>query len=88
MTFSIVARCANTDQFGLAIASSSLAMVGLLIVDEQDWPYAELRCDWTEACPITAITRTWEPYKPQGDNYVTRALDPIAAPSYGVPVDE
>jgi hypothetical protein len=27
-------------------------------------------------------------YRPQLDDYVTRALDPTAAPSYGVPGDE
>lgn len=61
---------------------------GMLIVDEQQWPYAELRCDWTEDCPIAAISDAWKVYKPQADDYVTRALDPTAAPSYGVPGDE
>jgi hypothetical protein len=27
-------------------------------------------------------------YKPQLDAYVTRAINPVAAPSYGVPGDE
>lgn len=61
---------------------------GLLIVDRQAWPYAELRCDWTADCPITAIAAAWAVYKPQADDYVTRALDPTEAPSYGVPGDE
>ncbi|APX22628.1 MAG: DUF1028 domain-containing protein [Rhodobacteraceae bacterium] len=62
---------------------------GLLIVDREAWPYAELRCDWIdEGCPIEAIARAWEVYAPQADDYVTRALDPRAAPSYGVPGDE
>ena len=61
---------------------------GLLIVDQQSWPYAELRCDWSENCPITAIAQAWEVYKRQADDYVTRALNPIAAPSYGVLGDE
>ena len=26
---------------------------GLLIVDKVAWPVAELRCDWTDNCPIT-----------------------------------
>ena len=60
---------------------------GLLIVDNQDWPLAELRCDWTEDCPITAITAAWDVYKPQMNDYVTRALNPDLAPSYGVPGD-
>tara|TARA_B100000963_G_C22377909_1_gene558804 strand:- start:29 stop:655 length:627 start_codon:yes stop_codon:yes gene_type:complete len=58
---------------------------GLLIVDNQDWPLAELRCDWTEDCPIAAISAAWDVYKPQMNDYVTRALNPDTAPSYGVP---
>ena len=61
---------------------------GLLIADRQAWPYAELRCDWTEDCPVEAIATAWAVYKPQAGDYVTRALDPTAAPSYGVPGDE
>ena len=60
---------------------------GLLIVDRQDWPLAELRCDWTEDCPIAVISAAWDVYKPQMDDYVTRALNPDMAPSYGVPGD-
>ena len=61
---------------------------GLLVVDKQNWPYAELRIDWTEECPIAALEAAWEVYAPQADAYVSRALDPAAAPSYGVPGDE
>jgi len=77
-------------QAGLAAGGEAgpVHSAGLLIVDKQDWPYAELRCDWMEACPIMAISRAWEVYKPCADDYVIRALDPTAAPSYGVPGDE
>lgn len=62
---------------------------GLLVVDRESWPYAELRIDWLdEGCPIAALARAWEVYRPQADDYVTRALNPAAAPSYGVPGDE
>ncbi len=60
---------------------------GLIIVDKVSWPVAELRCDWTENCPITEISKAWEIYKPQLDDYVRRALNPSDAPSYGVPGD-
>jgi uncharacterized Ntn-hydrolase superfamily protein len=61
---------------------------GLLIVDLQSWPYAELRCDWApDTCPIAAVAAAWEVYAPQADAYVTRALNPTEAPSYGVPGD-
>lgn len=61
---------------------------GLKLVREMSWPVAELRCDWTEDCPIAAVERAWDVYKPQLEDYVTRALDPTAAPSYGVPGDD
>lgn len=61
---------------------------GLKIVDKVSWPVADLRCDWTEDCPIEAIATAWDVYKPQLEAYIQRALDPRAAPSYGVPGDE
>ncbi|NRB02561.1 MAG: DUF1028 domain-containing protein [Rhodobacteraceae bacterium] len=60
---------------------------GMLLVDQVAWPVADLRCDWTEQCPIEAVATAWDVYKPQLDDYVRRALDPGAAPSYGVPGD-
>ena len=60
---------------------------GLKLVDKVSWPVADLRCDWTEGCPIEAVAELWEIYKPQLDAYVQRALDPREAPSYGVPGD-
>ncbi|MCP9480952.1 DUF1028 domain-containing protein [Shimia sp. CNT1-13L.2] len=61
---------------------------GMKIVDKVSWPVADLRCDWTEDCPIEAIATAWDVYKPQLEAYVQRALDPREAPSYGVPGDE
>jgi len=61
---------------------------GLLLMREVPWPVADLRVDWSETCPIQALADLWALYKPQLDAYVTRALDPDAAPSYGVPGDE
>ncbi len=61
---------------------------GMMLVDEVSWPVADLRCDWTEDCPIEAVATAWEVYKPQLEAYVQRALDPRAAPSYGVPGDQ
>lgn len=61
---------------------------GMMLVDKVSWPVADLRCDWTEDCPIEAVATAWDVYKPQLDAYVQRALDPSAAPSYGVPGDE
>ena len=60
---------------------------GMTVVDRMAWPLADLRCDWTEDCPITAVEAAWAVYRPQMGAYVQRALDPAAAPSYGVPGD-
>lgn len=61
---------------------------GLLLVREVSWPVADLRVDWTEGCPIEQLAALYALYEPQLEAYVTRALDPSAAPSYGVPGDE
>ncbi len=61
---------------------------GIKLVHEVAWPVADLRVDWSEDCPIAALDKVWEIYKPQLDDYVTRALNPAAAPSYGVPGDQ
>ena len=61
---------------------------GMQIADKVSWPVADLRCDWTESCPIENIATAWEVYKPQLDAYIQRAIDPREAPSYGVPGDD
>ena len=61
---------------------------GMKIVDTVSWPVADLRCDWTDECPISAVETAWQVYKPQLDAYTQRALNPTEAPSYGVPGDE
>lgn len=60
---------------------------GMKIVDKVSWPVADLRCDWTEVCPVENIATAWDVYKPQLDAYTQRALDPREAPSYGVAGD-
>ena len=57
---------------------------GLLIGGDVDWPVADLRVDWHDA-PIAELRAVWEVYAPQLEDYLTRALDPDAAPGYGVP---
>ncbi len=75
---------------GLAAGGEAgpLHSAGMLMVDKVAWPVADLRCDWTDDCPIENIATAWDIYKPQLDAYVQRALDPREAPSYGVPGDE
>jgi uncharacterized Ntn-hydrolase superfamily protein len=83
-------RLINSMRVALALGgeAGALRSAGLLLVGEQEWPIADLRCDWTEDCPIEAVAAAWHIYKPQIDDYVTRALDPAKAPGYGVIGDE
>lgn len=60
---------------------------GLLLVRDVPWPVADLRVDWTDDDPIQALQSLWALYEPQLEAYVTRALDPTAAPTFGVPGD-
>lgn len=60
---------------------------GLLLADDVAWPVADLRIDWHDA-PVEALAALWEVWKPQMGAYVARALDPRAAPSFGVPGDQ
>jgi uncharacterized Ntn-hydrolase superfamily protein len=60
--------------------------VGMVVVDRWPWPIVDLRVDWHEE-PIAELRRVWDVYRPQMGDYLTRALDPSAAPSYGVPGD-
>ncbi len=59
----------------------------LLVVHEQTWPLVDLRVDWDDAAPVESLRALWRAYEPQMDDYITRALDPDAAPAYGVPGD-
>lgn len=60
---------------------------GLLVVRTVSWPTVDLRVDWADEDPIGALQTLYAIYAPQEDAYVTRALDPTAAPSFGVPGD-
>ena len=60
---------------------------GMLLVRDVGWPVADLRVDWHETDPIGELGRLWHLWQPQMDAYVTRALNPSAAPTYGVPGD-
>ena len=47
---------------------------GMMLVDRVPWPVADLRCDWTEDCPVEAIATAWAVYKPQLDAYIQLSL--------------
>jgi uncharacterized Ntn-hydrolase superfamily protein len=60
----------------------------LKVVGDVSWPIIDLRVDWADQDPVGALARLWADYSPQMQDYLTRALDPTQAPSYGVPGDE
>jgi uncharacterized Ntn-hydrolase superfamily protein len=60
---------------------------GLVVVDKVTWPVTDLRTDWHDD-PISQLARLWAVWQPQEAAYVQRALDPVAAPGYGVPGGE
>lgn len=60
----------------------------LKVVGNYSWPIVDLRIDWAEKDPIGELDALWQAYKPQMQAYLTRAIDPREAPSYGVPGDE
>ena len=59
----------------------------LIVVHDLPFPLVDLRCDWDDGDPIAALRRLWGTFEPQMLAYRTRAIDPTAAPSYGVAGD-
>ena len=59
---------------------------GFCVYVHDVWPVAELRVDWSDT-PIADLRALWARYEPQMKDYATRARNPAAAPSYGVPGD-
>ncbi len=57
---------------------------GLLVTDKVTWPVTDLRIDWHDD-PIAELARLWAVWRPHEAAYLQRALDPTAAPGYGVP---
>jgi uncharacterized Ntn-hydrolase superfamily protein len=60
----------------------------LKVAGDHVWPIVDLRVDWADEDPIGKLATLWDAYRPQMQDYITRALNPTAAPSYGVPGDE
>lgn len=76
-------------QAGLAAGGEQgpVRSCGLLVVDQVAWPVTDLRVDWHDD-PVGELARLLAIWLPQEADYVQRAVDPTAAPSYGVPGDE
>ena len=92
------ARLPDTDLGGRLVAALAAGLraggeagpvhsAGLIIVSDVPWPVTDLRVDWSDD-PASELTALWRLWRPQADAYRLRALDPAAAPSYGVPGDE
>lgn len=61
--------------------------IGMLLARDVEWPVADLRVDWSEGDPIEDLAALWSRWQGEMEAYVSRALDPSAAPKYGVPGD-
>jgi len=59
---------------------------GLAVVESAAWRVTDLRVDDADD-PAAELSRLVALWLPQKRDYLTRALDPEAAPSYGVPGD-
>jgi uncharacterized Ntn-hydrolase superfamily protein len=83
-------RLVRALEGGLAAGGEAgpVRSAGLLVAHREAWPLVDLRVDWSDGDPIADLAAIWRGWAPQMDDYVTRALDPSAAPSYGVPGDE
>ncbi len=57
---------------------------GVQVAQTVSWPIVDLRVDWDDD-PISRLRTIWNEYQPQLEPYLTRALNPEDAPSYGVP---
>jgi uncharacterized Ntn-hydrolase superfamily protein len=55
------------------------------VVRDLSWPIVDLRVDWCDDDPVAALAAIWALYAPQIEDYVRRAVNPGAAPSFGVP---
>ena len=75
-------------QAGLAAGGEVGAVhsAGLLIAGDVEWAVTDLRVDWSDD-PIGDLAALWRLWRPLADDYVQRALNPPAAPTYGVPGD-
>jgi len=79
----LAGRLITALEAGLAAGGEDgpVRSAGVLVADRQAWPVVDLRVDWQEQ-PIAALRALWTAYAPQLEAYVTRALDPDAAPGF------
>lgn len=78
----VAALAAGLDAGG---EEAPVRSAGLLVADAVAWPVADLRVDWADD-PVGDLVALWELWKPQMNAYITRALDPGAAPPFRDPL--
>ena len=59
----------------------------LIVSDKMPFSLVDLRVDWEDDGPVTKLRQLWTDYEPQMIDYLNRAINPAAAPSYGVAGD-
>ena len=89
-TGSLAARLVAGLAAGIAAGGEAgpVHSAGLLIARDVAWPVTDLRVDWADADPVGELAALWARWEPELEGYVTRALQPGDAPSFGVPGDE
>lgn len=82
-------RLLNSLQAGLDAGGEmgDVHSAALLVVDRQPFPLVDLRVDWEDEKALEKLRSQWQAYEPQMTDYLTRAVNPGSAPSYGVPGD-
>lgn len=59
----------------------------LIVADTMPFKLVDLRVDWDDEDPVLKLRHLWTGYEPQMLDYLNRAINPTAAPSYGVAGD-
>ena len=87
--FHLAERLLSSLQAGLDAGGEQgdVHSAALLVVDKQLFPLVDLRVDWSDTDAVSHLQKLWENYEPQMQDYLTRAINPASAPSYGVPGD-
>jgi uncharacterized Ntn-hydrolase superfamily protein len=81
-------RLLGTLRAGLAAGGEAgpVRSAGLQVVESVPWPVTDLRVDFHDD-PLGELDTLWTLWRDQKADYLIRALNPAAAPSYGVPGD-
>jgi uncharacterized Ntn-hydrolase superfamily protein len=82
-------RLLNSLQAGLDAGGEQgeVHSAALLVMDTQSFPLVDLRVDWEDSDALGKLRQIWTDYEPQMLDYLSRAVNPEDAPSYGVPGD-